>query len=69
MSVISAVACARGLMVAGAYAFAVENREYRELNGKEEKEFQFHMYGWGKPERNQEFTLLPWPRTDPEPAD
>ena len=48
---------------------AVEKGEYRELNGKEEKDFQFYMYGWGKPETKREFTLLPWPNPDPKTTD
>ena len=68
-SVASAVACTRSAC-GGAYVVAVENGEYRALNGKEDNEFQFHMYGWGKAEKKQgAFTLLPWPRTDPEPTD
>jgi hypothetical protein len=70
MSVASAVACTRSVCAgAGAYVVAVENGQYRELSDKEEKEFQFHMYGWGKAEKKQEFILLTWPRTDPEPTD
>jgi hypothetical protein len=65
MSVASAVACTASTC-AGAYVVAVEKGEYRALNGKEEKEFQFHMYGWGKKETKEEFTLLPWPKRSEE---
>ena len=41
-TVISAVAC---IASAGGYVIAVENSELRELNEKEEMEFQFAMYG------------------------
>ena len=68
MSVASAVACTASTC-AGAYVVAVEKGEYRELNGKEEKDFQFYMYGWGKPETKREFTLLPWPNPDPKTTD
>jgi hypothetical protein len=68
MSVASAVACTWSAY-AGAYVVAVEKGEYRALNDKEEAEFQFHMYGWGKQAKKQEFALLPWPNADPEPTD
>lgn len=68
MSVASAVACTWSAY-AGAYVVAVEKGEYRALNPKEEKEFQLHMYGWGKAEKKKDFELLPWPKTDPEPTD
>jgi hypothetical protein len=42
-TVISAVACC---IPAGAYVIAVENGHLRELNEKEELEFQYAMYGW-----------------------
>ena len=64
MSVASAVACSASAC-AGAYVVAVEKGEYRELNAREEREFQFRMYGWGKEEKKEEFTLLPWPKPDP----
>ena len=67
-SVASAVACTAATCP-GAYVVAVEKGECRALNEKEEKEFQFHMYGWGKAEKKQEFTLLPWPKTDLKPTD
>lgn len=41
-TVISAVAC---VSCAGAYVIAVEKNQLRELNAKEEKDFQFAMYG------------------------
>jgi hypothetical protein len=68
MSIASAVACTSAT-ACGAYVVAVEKGEYRALNDKEEKQFQLHMYGWGKPEKKKEFELLPWPKTDPEPTD
>jgi hypothetical protein len=67
MSVTSAVFCTSSAC-AGAYVVAVEKGEYRALTDKEEKEFQCHMYGWGK-EEEQEFTLLPWPKPNPESTD
>jgi hypothetical protein len=67
MSVTSAVFCTSSAC-AGAYVVAVEKGECRALNDKEEKEFQCHMYGWGKEEK-QEFTLLPWPKSNPESTD
>lgn len=42
-TVISAVACCAP---AGAYVVAVENGALRELNEKEEAEFQYAMYGY-----------------------
>ena len=42
-TVISAVACCNK---AGAYVVAVENRELRELDKKEESQFQYAMYGY-----------------------
>jgi hypothetical protein len=47
MSVASAVACTRSAC-AGGYVIAVENERYRKLNRKEEKIFQFAMYGEDK---------------------
>jgi hypothetical protein len=41
-TVISAVAC---IATAGGYVVAVEKGELRQLNYKEEAEFQFAMYG------------------------
>jgi hypothetical protein len=41
-TVISAVACCSR---AGSYVIAVESGELRELNSREEVEFQFAMYG------------------------
>jgi hypothetical protein len=67
MSVTSAVFCTSSAY-AGAYVVAVEKGEYRELNDKEEAEFQLRMYGWGK-EKKPEFELLPWPKPDPETTD
>jgi hypothetical protein len=67
MSVTSAVFCTSSAC-AGAYVVAVEKGEYRELNDKEEKEFQFRMYGWGK-EKKPGFELLPWRKPDPETTD
>jgi hypothetical protein len=40
-TVISAVAC---ISAAGGFVVAVEDRQHRELNGSEEKEFQLAMY-------------------------
>lgn len=51
----SAVACT-GSACAGAYLVAVEDGEYRELNTKEEAQFQDLMYG--SPERLQ--WLIRW---------
>jgi len=60
----SAVACtASGC--AGAFVIAVENGEYRELDPKEEAEFQDLMYG--TPQRKREGVVLRWPK--PEPAE
>jgi hypothetical protein len=42
-TIISAVACCT---TAGAYVIAVENGELRELNEKEELEYQHAMYGY-----------------------
>ncbi len=41
-TVISAVVC---ISAAGGYVVAVENEQLRELSKKEEREFQFAMYG------------------------
>jgi hypothetical protein len=57
LTVISAVAC---ISCAGGYVIAVENREYRELNSKEEAEFQSALRGSQKQEHK--FTLLEWPK-------
>lgn len=43
-TVISAVAC---ISAAGGYVVAVEDGQLRELNRKEEREFQLAMYGTG----------------------
>lgn len=43
-TIISAVACT-GSACAGAYVIAVEDNEFRELNSKEEAQFQSLMYG------------------------
>jgi len=56
-TVISAVAC---ISCAGGYVIAVENGEYRELTGREEKEFEFAKEGGTSPLRK--FTLLEWPK-------
>ena len=66
MTVASAVACTAS-SYAGAYVIAVEKGEYRELDPKEEAEFQEFMYG--SPERKLEGKILIWPRPSPEPAD
>jgi hypothetical protein len=47
-TVISAVAC---IATAGGYVVAVENGELRQLNYKEEAEFQFAMYGANRSKR------------------
>jgi hypothetical protein len=44
MSVLSALAC---IATAGGYVVAVQDGQLRELNPKEETEFQFAMYGTG----------------------
>lgn len=53
----SAVACT-GLTCAGAYVVAVENGRCRELNLREEVEFQDLMYG--NPQRKRH-VVLRWP--------
>jgi len=53
--------------MAGAYVIAVEKGEYRELEPKEEAEFQDLMYS---PERKRAGTVLDWPmKQSPEPID
>ena len=47
---------------AGSYVIAVESGEYRELNSKEESEFQELMYG--SPREKQEMVLLPYPKRE-----
>jgi hypothetical protein len=42
-TIISAVACCT---TAGSYVIAVENGQLRELNEKEESEYQYAMYGY-----------------------
>lgn len=66
LTVASAVACT-SMAAAGAYVIAVEKGEYRELDPKEEKEFQELMYG--SPERKLEGKILGWPKPEPEPTD
>ena len=66
MTVASAVACTSSAC-AGAYVVAVEKGEYRELNAKEEAEFQQLMYGY--PDRKRECVMLEWPKPNPEPID
>lgn len=67
MSVTSAVFCTCSAC-AGAYVVAVERGEYRELNDKEEAEFQLRMYDRGK-EKKRGFELLTWRKPDPETTD
>lgn len=55
------------MAAAGAYVIAVEKGEYRELNRKEEIEFQELMYG--SPQRRLEGKLLVLPKPEPETAD
>lgn len=57
-TVISAAAC---ISCAGGYVIAVENGRYRELNQKEEKIFQFAMYGEGKTIRGRVVRFWPKP--------
>jgi hypothetical protein len=45
-TVVSAVVCAQSAG-AGSYVVAVEDRQYRALDKKEEREFQLAMYGAG----------------------
>jgi hypothetical protein len=68
LTVASAVACTSS-GYCGAYVVAVEKGECRALNDREEAEFQFRMYGRSKEEKKYEFTLLPWPKPNPEPVD
>ena len=66
LTVASAVACSCSAY-AGSYVVAVEKREYRALNAKEEVEFQCLMYEY--PERKKEGVILYWPKPNPEPVD
>jgi hypothetical protein len=66
LTVASAVACTASTY-AGAYVVAVEKGEYRELDKKEEAQFQDLMYG--SPERKRECIILEWPEPNPEPID
>ena len=66
MTLASAVACTASAC-AGAYVIAVERGEYRELNTKEEAEFQDLMYGYAG--RKRECVILAWPKPNPEPVD
>jgi hypothetical protein len=66
LTLASAVACSVS-GYAGAYVIAVEKGEYRELNPKEEAQFQSLMYG--SPERKREGIILSWPKSNPEPVD
>lgn len=66
MTVASAVACTSSAGP-GAYVIAVEKGEYRELNAKEEAEFQELTYGY--PNRKRECAILGWPKPNPEPID
>jgi hypothetical protein len=65
-TVASAVACTLSAY-AGSYVIAVEKGEYRQLNAKEEVEFQGLMYG--SPDRKTEGVILEWPKPNPEPVD
>ena len=66
LTLAAAVACSSSAM-AGAYVIAVEKGEYRELEPKEEAEFQDLMYS---PERKRAGTVLDWPmKQSPEPID
>jgi hypothetical protein len=66
MTVASAVACTAS-SYAGAYVIAVEKGEYRQLDPKEEREFQELMYG--SPERKLEAKIIAWPNLKPETTD
>ncbi len=46
LTVVAAVVCAQS-PCAGAYVVAVEDGVLRELNAREEREFQLEMYGTG----------------------
>jgi hypothetical protein len=46
LTVIAAVVCGQGAC-AGAYVIAVQDGTVRELNNREEEEFQLAMYGMG----------------------
>jgi len=66
LTLASAIACSAA-GYCGAYVIAVELGQYRQLNDKEEAEFQRLMYGY--PERKREGVILPWPKPNPEPID
>jgi len=63
-TIASAVAC---IPCAGGYVVAVQENECRELNRKEETEFQEALSGYE--ERKRKFGLLAWPKPVPPVSD
>ena len=66
LTIASAVACSSSAM-AGAYPIAVDKGEYRDLDAKEEVEFQELMYGFTK--RKRECVIIEWRKPNLEPVD